>query len=150
MADIIQIRRDTAANWTSANPILAQGELGVETDSDKFKVGDGSTAWAGVAYLLTGYTQEVAALTGTTPVIAVGNGTILTWTLSGNSTPTSSLTSGQSVLLMVDDGSASTITWPSVTWKTTASAPTLNTSGYTAITLWNVSGTLYGARVGDS
>ena len=52
MADIIQIRRDTAANWTSANPTLAQGELGVETDTDKIKIGDGSTAWTSLGYLI--------------------------------------------------------------------------------------------------
>jgi hypothetical protein len=52
MADIIQIRRDTAANWTSANPTLAQGELGLETNTDKFKVGDGSTAWTSLGYLI--------------------------------------------------------------------------------------------------
>ena len=52
MADIIQLRRDTASNWTSANPILAQGELGVETDTNKIKVGDGSTAWASLGYLI--------------------------------------------------------------------------------------------------
>ena len=52
MADLIQIRRDTAANWTSANPTLAQGELGVETDTDKIKVGDGSTAWSSLGYII--------------------------------------------------------------------------------------------------
>jgi len=52
MADRIQIRRDTAANWTSVNPTLAQGELGVETDTNKFKVGDGSTAWTSLDYLI--------------------------------------------------------------------------------------------------
>lgn len=52
MADLIQIRRDTAANWTSANPTLAQGELGVETDTDKIKVGDGSTAWTSLSYII--------------------------------------------------------------------------------------------------
>ena len=52
MADLIQIRRDTAANWTSANPTLAQGELGVETDTDKIKVGDGSTSWSSLSYLI--------------------------------------------------------------------------------------------------
>jgi len=54
---------------------------------------------------------------------------------------------------MVDDGSAYTITWSSlaVTWKTdSGAAPTLNTSGYTAIALWKVSSTIYGARVGDA
>lgn len=49
MADRIQLRRDTAANWTSVNPILAQGELGVETDTLKFKLGDGTTAWNSIS-----------------------------------------------------------------------------------------------------
>ena len=52
MADIIQIRRDTAANWNGADPILAQGELGLETDTDKLKVGDGLTPWVSLGYLI--------------------------------------------------------------------------------------------------
>ena len=52
MADMIQIRRDTASNWTSANPILAQGEMGAETDTSKIKIGDGTTAWASLGYLI--------------------------------------------------------------------------------------------------
>lgn len=50
MAVQIQFRRDTAANWTSANPTLAIGELGWETDTKQFKVGDGTTAWTALAY----------------------------------------------------------------------------------------------------
>lgn len=50
MALQIQLRRDTAANWTSSNPTLAQGELGIETDTNKFKIGNGSTAWNSLAY----------------------------------------------------------------------------------------------------
>ena len=46
----IQQRRDTASNWTSANPTLASGEMGIETDTDKFKLGDGSTAWTSLGY----------------------------------------------------------------------------------------------------
>ena len=46
----IQHRRDTAANWTSVNPTLAAGELGFETNTLKFKIGDGSTAWNALAY----------------------------------------------------------------------------------------------------
>jgi hypothetical protein len=70
VADIIQIRRDTAANWTSANPTLAQGELGVETDTDKIKIGDGSSAWTSLGYLInTGgyasYADATANFTGT-------------------------------------------------------------------------------------
>ncbi len=50
MAQQIQLRRGTAAQWTSADPILAEGELAVETDTDKFKIGDGVTAWSGLSY----------------------------------------------------------------------------------------------------
>ena len=46
----IQFRRDTAANWTSANPTLAAGELGLETDTTYYKIGTGSTAWTSLAY----------------------------------------------------------------------------------------------------
>ena len=69
MASIIQIRRDTATNWTSANPTLAQGELGLETDTLKIKAGDGSTAWNSASYLIdTGgyaaYSDATANFTG--------------------------------------------------------------------------------------
>jgi len=70
MASIIQIRRDTASNWTSANPTLAQGELGIETDTLKVKAGDGTTAWTSASYLIdTGgyaaYSDTTANFTGT-------------------------------------------------------------------------------------
>jgi hypothetical protein len=44
-------RRDSAANWTFNNPTLLAGELGYESDTGKWKVGDGTTAWAGLAYI---------------------------------------------------------------------------------------------------
>lgn len=50
MATQIQLRRDTAANWTSANPTLAEGEIGLETDTTYYKIGTGSTAWTSLAY----------------------------------------------------------------------------------------------------
>ena len=40
-----QLRRDTAANWTAANPVLAEGELAINLTNSTFKVGDGTTAW---------------------------------------------------------------------------------------------------------
>ena len=46
----IQFRRDTAAAWTAANPTLAAGELGLETDTSFYKIGNGSTAWTSLAY----------------------------------------------------------------------------------------------------
>jgi hypothetical protein len=46
----LQQRRGTAASWTSTNPTLAAGEIGFESDTNKFKIGTGSTAWASLAY----------------------------------------------------------------------------------------------------
>ncbi len=46
----IQIRRGTAAAWTSANTVLAAGEQGFETDTGKRKTGDGTTAWTALHY----------------------------------------------------------------------------------------------------
>lgn len=50
MATRMQQRRGTASEWTSANPILAAGEIGYEVDTAKFKVGDGSTVWDSLKY----------------------------------------------------------------------------------------------------
>ncbi len=47
---LMQQRRDTASNWSSANPTLLNGELGYETDTGKWKVGNGSAVWAALAY----------------------------------------------------------------------------------------------------
>lgn len=46
----IQFRRGNASQWTSANPTLAQGEMGLELDTDKFKIGDGLTPWSSLDY----------------------------------------------------------------------------------------------------
>jgi hypothetical protein len=50
MAVKIKLRRDTAANWTSTNPTLAAGEAGVETDTLKIKVGNGTSTWTALGY----------------------------------------------------------------------------------------------------
>lgn len=49
--DLIQMRRDTAANWTSVDPVLAAGEFGFESDTNKLKCGNGSTAWSSLTYI---------------------------------------------------------------------------------------------------
>ena len=106
------------------------------------------------AILNDGYTEEVFAVTGTTPALSPTDGSIQTWTLSGNSTPTAGTwASGQSITLLVDDGTAYAITWATigVVFKTDAGvAPTLNTTGETVIELWKVGATVYGARVGNA
>lgn len=47
---VLRHRRDTAANWTSNNPVMQAGQLGYETDTLKFKFGDGSTSWISLSY----------------------------------------------------------------------------------------------------
>lgn len=47
-------RHDTSTNWTSVNPTLSQGEFGVETDTGKFKIGDGQKAWNSLPYASSG------------------------------------------------------------------------------------------------
>jgi len=81
MADLIQIRRDTASNWTSANTVLAQGELGAETDTSKIKIGDGSTAWSSLGYLIDAGGYITATSTNT-----LSNKTLAATTLSGQLT----------------------------------------------------------------
>ena len=63
MSSIIQSRRDTAANWLSVNPILAQGEKGYETDSigtseALYKIGDGVSAWSTLPYQSSTYIKS--------------------------------------------------------------------------------------------
>jgi hypothetical protein len=106
------------------------------------------------AILNDGYTEEVFAITdGGTVNLDPNNGSIQTWTLGANRTPgQANWAAGQSIVLQVDDGTAYTIDWTtlSVVWKTDAgTAPTLNTTGETIIVLWKVGSTIYGARVGD-
>jgi hypothetical protein len=60
MATRMQQRRGTAAQWTAANPILAAGEIGFETDTNKFKMGNGSSAWTALQYFANA--AELAAI----------------------------------------------------------------------------------------
>jgi hypothetical protein len=60
MATRMQQRRGTAAQWTAANPILAAGEIGFETDTSKFKMGNGSSTWSALSYFANA--AELAAI----------------------------------------------------------------------------------------
>jgi hypothetical protein len=71
----VQVRRGTAAQWTSANPVLASGEQGFETDTLKLKIGNGSTAWNSLAYVATG---SVGTVTSVTAGTGLSGGTITT------------------------------------------------------------------------
>lgn len=73
MATQFKLRRDTATNWTSNNPTLASGEPGVETDTNKFKIGNGTTPWVSLPYFPAAF--DAAAITsGTVPIGRGGTG----------------------------------------------------------------------------
>ena len=77
MTTRIKLRRDTAANWTTENPILAEGEPGLETDTGKIKYGDGTTAWVSLDYAAGGNSltddQAVTVTVGNTDYWALVN-----------------------------------------------------------------------------
>jgi hypothetical protein len=78
----IQIRRGTASQWTSTNPTLAAGEFGFETDTNKLKCGNGSTAWNSLTYI-----NNDGDITGVTAGTGIsGGGTSGTVTVSIDST----------------------------------------------------------------
>lgn len=131
---------------------VANGGTGVTTSTGTGANVLGTNATLSGVTLNDGFTEEVFAVSGTSPSLSPANGSIQTWSLSANSSPNlGTWNAGQSILLMVDDGTAYTITWPSITWLTNGgTSPVLATTGYTAIVLWKVGSTVYGARVGDN
>ena len=71
----IILRRDTATNWTSANPTLSGGEVGIETDTLKMKLGNGSTAWNSLGYYAPPSLDEVGDVT----ITSASSGQFLKW-----------------------------------------------------------------------
>lgn len=164
---------------STANTALASGNAGISTGLTALASGNaaltvaaskGDVTLAGTQ-TLTNKTLTDPAIIGTTleDIFTItdaaafevdpGNGSIQLITLGANRTPKcTNMVAGEAVTLMVDDGTAYTITWTDATWgsggvvwKTGGgSAPTLNTTGYTVIVLWKVSTQVYGARVGDA
>ena len=67
MANKIQLRRDTAANWTTANPVLGQGEPGAEIDTGRLKIGDGVKDWKTLPDISDSHIQFLQAGTGAKP-----------------------------------------------------------------------------------
>jgi hypothetical protein len=254
MATILRQRRDTAANWSSANPVIPDGQLCFDTTNNTFRVGDGTTNYSSLsiqsglpgdmsgannlseivtpatartnlglaigtdvqafdstivvdadigttvqaydativvdadigttvqAYdstivvdadigttvqgydadttkndvantftaeqTVTEFTETVYALTGT--VIDPANGGIQSITLSAATAFTApNLDAGQTVVLMITNGLTNAITFPAITWVTSAGnvAPTLTDSS--TVVIWKVGSTLYGAFTGS-
>lgn len=103
-------------------------------------------SWNGSSYdHVDKHRETVYTLSGT--AISPANGTIQTKTLTANTTFTESLSSGDSVTLMINDGTGFTVTWPTISWVG-GTAPTLETTGENVIVIWKVGSTLYGLFVG--
>src|SRR6266446_6104627 len=89
VVDIIEIRRDTAANWTSVNPVLYNAEPAIETDLRKIKFGDGSTAYNSLPYWFADQNLfSSIAVSGQTTVTANSLTTGLTFVAGSNITIT--------------------------------------------------------------
>ena len=80
MSTRIRFRRDTAANWTSNNPTLTTGELGYETNTGKFKIGNNTNAWNSLPYSITAELSEgnLNDLKDVT-ITSAANGDFLRW-----------------------------------------------------------------------
>ncbi len=92
----IKGRRDTSAAWTANNPTLADGEWGHETDSQKSKRGDGSTAWNSLGYAVDP-TAIDSKITGSTDQIAKSWGNF-------NGTGTVAIRAGYNFASLIDSG----------------------------------------------
>jgi hypothetical protein len=79
MAAIIQLKRGLAASWTSANPTLAVGECGFESDTRKLKIGTGSTAWTSLPYFAGDISGANLNDFGDVTITSAANGDFLRW-----------------------------------------------------------------------
>lgn len=142
MAIQIQYRRGTAAQWATANTLLSVGEAGYETDTGRFKVGDGTTNWTNLPYA-TIQARTLTATSVTSP---------LTWNSSindayaitaqaGNLTfnaDSGSPVEGQRFIFRIkDNGTARTLTF------TTGTAKSFRAMGVALPTTTTANKTLY-------
>lgn len=95
----VLLRTDTTANWTSKNPVLKKGEIGIETDTSGdtwVKIGDGSTAWASLPYMKAVFDTTSLATVATSGKYSdlSDTPTIPAVTVSGNTISFGSVTIG--------------------------------------------------------
>jgi hypothetical protein len=162
---------NTISGIAASSFVLSNGSGNIDGSASQKAIPSGVVVGTTDTQTLTNKTLTDPVITGTilediftiTDGVAFeidpSNGSIQLITLGANRTPkATNFVNGESVTLMVDDGTARTLTWTDstfggsgVVWKTNAGvAPTLNTTGFTVIVLWKVGGQVYGSRVGDA
>lgn len=114
----IQIRRGTASQWTSANPTLASGEFGYESDTGKFKIGTGTTSWSNLSYQAQGTVTSITAGTGLSGGTISSSGTIAIDSTVVTTTGTQTLTNKTATGLI---------------YTQTLLTPTFSTNAYTLV-----------------
>jgi hypothetical protein len=115
---VIKVRRDTAANWTSTNPTLAAGEMGLETDTELFKFGNGTSAWTALAYSSSSRITQIAkndtgssAAKGSVVYISGANGSNALFSLAdADAEVTSSKTVGLLAQTLASNGIGAVVT----------------------------------------
>ena len=111
----IQVRRGLASQWTSVNPTLEAGEIGLETDTNKIKFGTGSTVWTALSYLSVGDIPEIA-MDAINTAITLGSG--LTKSYSDND---------NTISISLDTAVVATLSGTQTLTNKTLTSPVINT-----------------------
>ena len=122
-------RYDTAANWTTANPTLLAGEIGVESDTSKIKIGTGSTAWNSLAYQPWA-TTPIPVNAGGTGQTTYTDGQLLIGKTDGTLAK-ATLTAGTGITITNGDGSVSIASSGGTVTSVTGTSPIASTGGAT-------------------
>lgn len=124
-----------AGLYASAAAGSAEIDLSANSIGDFFQVVDDGAGGKELA-MSAQRREKTGTLTGTTPVFNQTNGIVLSWILTGNSTPTDGLADGESLILYIDDGTGFSVTWPTGEWTNNGgAAPTLKPTGETCVIL---------------
>lgn len=149
----IQLRRGTAAEWTAANPILAAGEAAIETDTNSFKFGDGTSNWNDLDYALSNTVDDYIALTekgqatGVATLDANGQVPLSQLGLVVNGAPALLNTLDELAQALGDDANFATTMTNELAGKASLSGATFNSEGTVSLPANTTIGDVTAARI---